>query len=171
MAFEDFISRHWDESIPVNLTAFSDSMQVGIHPALEGDYIVLCEYDTRRIWVNVHATTLTKRFAVAHALGHFALGHLKAGEIHADRKGSYNDKLARYVDRKANQFALELLMPASEMEMHCEGGASLEDSARRMGVSQSALMHRAKTLGLSFASPAKDPLFFNAQRLAACCSH
>lgn len=169
MSFEYFISRHWDESIPVNLTAFADSMEVGIHPALEGDYIVLCEYDTRKIWVNVHATTLTKRFAVAHALGHFALGHLKAGEIHADRKGSYSNQLARYVDRKANQFALELLIPSSELELICESGSSMEASARHLGVSQGALAHRAKALGLSFAQPAGHPMRVREQRDASCC--
>lgn len=170
MSFEDFIGRHWDESIPVNLTSFAQSMQVSITPAIEADYIALCEYDTRKIWVNVHASTLSKRFAVAHALGHFALGHLKAGEIHADRKGSYNDKLARYVDRKANQFALELLMPASEMEMSCESGVSLEDSARQMGVSQGAFAHRARALGLRFGSQATQAVHpVPEKRMLACC--
>lgn len=169
MSIEDFISRHWDESIPVNLTVFADSMQIGIHPVLEADYVALSEYDTRKVWVNVHAPTLAKRFAVAHALGHFALGHLKAGEIHADRKESYNDKRARYVDRQANRFALELLIPAAEIELLCESGSSLEASARRMGVSQGAFAYRAKALGFSFATfPGNGISPANERKLLAC---
>ena len=151
MAFETFIGKHWNQSIPVNLVQFARSVNIEILPAMGVQYVVAIDYDSRTLHVNVDEPSIRKRFAVAHAIGHFALGHLKAGESHADHPASYDNRHARYVDRQANAFALELLMPDRNLLEAIEAGSDEASLCKQFLVSSKALSARIKMIGCEAA--------------------
>lgn len=153
MAFETFIGKHWNQRIPVNLVQFAQSVKIEILPAMGVEYVVAIDYDARTLHVNVDEPSIRKRFAVAHAIGHFALGHLKAGESHTDHLVSYNNRYARYVDRQANAFALELLMPAKNLADAIEDGMDEKSLCKQFLVSSSALTARLKMIGKQITPP------------------
>lgn len=98
-----------------------------------------------------------QRFTIAHEIGH-AILHLQNGK-HTDAFVDSSETLnrpnttipGRGVDRKelaANRFAAALLMPRTWVEEAVRGSLSLDDLAKRFGVSRSAMRHRLNSLGL-----------------------
>jgi hypothetical protein len=65
-----------------------------------------------------------RRFAIAHELGHYVLSHpsITLAELREPRPCSVSGSIeARDIEREANSFALELLMPAAEVDELCNG--------------------------------------------------
>lgn len=81
-------------------------------PTLEGDNLIIA-YNKNQ---HVHS----KRFTVAHELGHFLLGHTRSGHDHyldVFDEGSGDPK-----EIEANQFAAELLIPSILLKADIENG-------------------------------------------------
>jgi Zn-dependent peptidase ImmA (M78 family) len=103
-----------------------------------------------------------KRFTIAHEIGHYALGHqFVAGEhVHVDRGHRTSMRSARSSagddpkEIEANQFAANLLMPASMVEnAAAQLGEPLYDHdvselANMFEVSEQAMTIRLQTLSL-----------------------
>lgn len=121
--------------------------------------LVKSEDGTAVIGVNWEHHPNRQRFTIAHEIGHFALDH--DGDTFVD-KGTY----ARFRDqdshsgniteeRQANQFAANLLMPASLVRRAFEertfdpgDDIALEELTRAFEVSPQAMMFRLQNLGL-----------------------
>lgn len=80
--------------------------------------------DGTRIEVPAGDTAVAQRWATAHELGHAVLHH----DVPEDR-----------IEREANAFASELLMPTDELRRLVHGGAGFREMARTFDVSHQAL--------------------------------
>lgn len=96
-------------------------------------------------------------FTIAHELGHYILhkdlldennelvSHIKSNNIDCPalaRGLNYNQ-----MEREANNFAAEILMPEKEFLEECEQAISIEEVAQYFGVSVQAATIRANNLG------------------------
>jgi len=86
------------------------------------------------------------RFTIAHEIGHFLLHE---GRAVAERGGAANRATAR-LEREADQFAAELLMPEPLVRQAAlEDGADARRLADRFEVSAQAMSLRLRRLGLA----------------------
>lgn len=89
-----------------------------------------------------------QRFTIAHELGHYFLGH---GDQDRDDPRMFAESVRDPVERAANQFAAELLMPADELQALVQSGkmASIEELAKAFLVSKVAMTYRLGNLSLA----------------------
>jgi len=103
--------------------------------------------NARALFVDASLSEVRKRFAVAHALGHLALGH--GGDFYCPE----SERSSR--EAEANRFAAALLMPAPVVKalwLKLDGGppaAKVRAIAERLRVSREALGYRLTELGLT----------------------
>jgi Zn-dependent peptidase ImmA (M78 family) len=109
----------------------------------------------RRIYVNSTEPSERRRFTLAHELGHWICQYLegltesrycRANEIGLDPQ-------AKAIEREANVFAAELLMPAEEVRGAWVGSVSA--CAKAFGVSGEAVHWRLYNLGLVTDQPSR----------------
>jgi Zn-dependent peptidase ImmA (M78 family) len=88
-----------------------------------------------------------QRFALAHELGHFAMGHANTPE---DGPESFREGVDDPKERDANRFAMELLMPAPTVRSSIlRGQASTVDQLASMfGVGTLAMARRLDGIGM-----------------------
>ncbi|HHY94042.1 MAG TPA: ImmA/IrrE family metallo-endopeptidase [Firmicutes bacterium] len=104
---------------------------------------------TGRWYVYINRRRLNGRranFTWAHEAGHIYLGH---GWMYDCNK--LTDREQWILDREANMFAAELLMPWHWVEKFVPvpcGPEALEEAARLFGVSREAVIHRLEELGI-----------------------
>ena len=84
------------------------------------------------------------RFSIAHELGHFLLNHKPLTHIDEERSPR--------LERQADAFAAELLLPESFLRADCGTHTSAE-LAKRYRVSLQSLLIRLKELGLQTLPP------------------
>jgi IrrE N-terminal-like domain len=102
--------------------------------------------DERRIEVNASDIPARKRFTVAHELGHWVCQCLEGrGHEVMCRVEDLSPDVDRTLEREANVFAAELLMP----EPAVRAAAAEADAARRFGVSSQAMQWRLYSFGLA----------------------
>ena len=108
----------------------------------------------RLIFVNGGEPETRRRFTIAHELGHWVCqcleGHTAPLYCRAEDIGV--DPRARALEREANVFAAELLMP--ETGVREEFATSVGGCAQAFGVSEEALRWRLYNLGLADEKPA-----------------
>ena len=98
----------------------------------------LCTY-------NQEEAVVRQRFTQAHELGHVILNHVTQNQPRMrDVSFDNNDS----VEREANAFAAELLMPARWLKQMYRESKSATQLAANLGVSVTALRYRLKNLGL-----------------------
>jgi len=103
------------------------------------------------VFVNASLTRPRMRFAAAHELGHYVLGH----------EGNFFCPYGRYAaqEREANVFAAALLMPAAVIKLfwlklgNVAPAARVAAVAERLAVSRRALSCRLETVGLANHAP------------------
>lgn len=103
-----------------------------------GGAVFYCDYNGDEI-------SYRNRFTVAHELGHVLLGHVDKGNPkHRDTTfGNYNP-----VERAANAFAAELVMPEQKVRELFGGASSVRQLSEAFGVSNAAMSFRLQNLGL-----------------------
>lgn len=144
---EDFIDRHWDGEVPVRLAVIARGLDITPLGIVTAPYVAKTDFDARTVTINLEAGSLRKRFALAHAIGHFALGHLKAGQTHTDYPSAYGAQAhIHYCDRSANAFALALLMPRLALREALDAGKDAAALMRDFLVSDVALRYRVAEL-------------------------
>jgi Zn-dependent peptidase ImmA (M78 family) len=114
-------------------------------------------------WAFVAGTDVLprRRFTAAHELGHFILHRASMGGFHADTPDSIQEADAQEIkvmEREANRFAAELLMPAEICQTRaaellrqhgcCPRLVLGYQLASELLVSREAMRYRLKTLGL-----------------------
>ncbi|MBS3797174.1 ImmA/IrrE family metallo-endopeptidase [Pseudoalteromonas sp. BDTF-M6] len=93
-----------------------------------------------------------KRFTCAHELGHY-VSRIESNDDnieyeYVDLRGSVAASGCDSEEIFANRFAASLLMPEKVVREHVKSGKSHFESALFFGVSNEALKHRLKNLGL-----------------------
>jgi len=106
----------------------------------------------RKIFVNSKDVPARRRFTLAHEVGHWVCQCLEGKGVPVMcRAEDVSERTDRTLEREANVFAAELLMPepAVRAEFAHDG-----DLAERFGVSSEAMAWRLYNLGLVEESPA-----------------
>lgn len=117
MAFlaEGILKLHWDQTVPVNVARIVKHMGVRLQlqPSLPASAVLTITPENRaQIALHSQQSSLHQRYAVAHALAHVALHHLRPGmsqAIHISDDFRLDFTLAHMPE--ANDFALRLLLP------------------------------------------------------------
>jgi hypothetical protein len=107
----------------------------------------------RRIVLNETDVAPRRRFTLAHELGHWICQCLegRTAPIYCRAEEVGPDPAARALEREANVFAAELLMPEPAVRAAWDG--SIGTAAERLGVSEEALHWRLYNLGLVAERP------------------
>lgn len=103
--------------------------------------VLLNHADLKAIGVNARQAYVRQRFTLAHELGHYMLGHEDSLYVDIDDPTfDHSDDL----EREANEFAAELLMPLHMLKQDARKGFTrdIEGLARRYQVGQQALWLR-----------------------------
>jgi Zn-dependent peptidase ImmA (M78 family) len=141
--------------VPVIEIANRLGIKVLAHPSYPNDGNGHIEVDAGgnpTIIVNDKQSPVRKRFTVAHEIAHwlFDEDYLKAhGSI--DRDGNAADQTYRDRERRANDFAAQLLMPESTFIEQWLALPSVEKVADYFSVSKDAASYRAINIGLRSA--------------------
>jgi Zn-dependent peptidase ImmA (M78 family) len=105
----------------------------------------------RAVFLNAAEVPARRRFTLAHELGHWVCQCLEGTEApvfcRAEEVGL--DPAVKALEREANLFAAELLMPEDEVREVWKGDPDV--SAARFGVSGEAMRWRLYSFGLSSA--------------------
>lgn len=141
----------WDGFLPINLDALASRLGLlvirdetlnlqgfsGAYENGEGRPLVR---------INPSDSVRRQRFTFAHEIGHHVLGH---GSRPRDPAANFSMS-ADPVEREANQFAAELLMPGDALKhvVRIEGVRDISTLAKRFGVSEVAMSYRLKNLRL-----------------------
>jgi hypothetical protein len=140
--------------VPVPVTAIAEDLcglSVEKLDALEVSGMLIPP--ERRIYVNAAESLERRRFTLAHELGHWVCqclqGATAARYCRADEIGL--DPQAKAIEREANVFAAELLMPEEAVRGAWTG--SLAKCAETFGVSGEAMHWRLYNLGVVAHQP------------------
>ena len=96
---------------------------------------------------NMADSMTRQRFTIAHEIGHYVLQH---GNAPRDSAQNFGSRVNSPIERDANQFAAELLMPEEAVvAMINQGYRSPETLAQLFMVSPAAMGYRLANLSLS----------------------
>jgi hypothetical protein len=135
--------------LPVPVEAIAEDL-LGLHveeAALDGVSGLLLP-TKREIVLNAADVAPRRRFTLAHELGHWICQCLegRTAPIYCRAEEVGPDPAAKNLEREANVFAAELLMPEPAVRRAWQG--SLSAAAERLGVSDEAMHWRLYNLGL-----------------------
>lgn len=148
-----------EDVIPVPLEQIAKREGVGVkYGALEGDIsgFLFWKKGKAVIGINAFHAPTRQRFTLAHELAHFALKH--HGEFFVDRQVIiYRDSTSSdgvdIMEREANGFAAELLMPEDKLmeelnktDLDLEDEEMIQELADKFGVSKQAMTYRIVNL-------------------------
>jgi Zn-dependent peptidase ImmA (M78 family) len=105
----------------------------------------------RAVYVNVAELPVRRRFTLAHELGHWVCQCLEGTEapVYCRAEEVGLDPAVKALEREANVFAAELLMPEDEVRAAWKGDP--DACAQRLGVSGEAMRWRLYSFGLGAA--------------------
>ncbi|MGU3654094.1 ImmA/IrrE family metallo-endopeptidase [Mycolicibacterium sp. A43C] len=100
------------------------------------------------IFLNMFDSHVRQRFTLAHELGHFFKNRDEQNIGYVDERSELASSGADSTEVWCNQFAAELLMPASIVKKYWAEGLSVDDLRSKFKVSGPAIEYRLKNLGL-----------------------
>ena len=146
------LERYWSGNLPVDPRALAQAAGIRVENRTELMESSRLMPDIPLIELRAQDTALRQRFATAHALGHYFLGHWTpgSGEPLVDTAQHYVSGAKDAREQAANAFALELLLPASLLRwiVQHEASLQLDTLAHRFQVSEVALHRRLRELSL-----------------------
>lgn len=156
-AAEQVLNQHWNGMLPVDPVAIASRMGIRVvaigtqaEPWEYSGYFKKYDatYDGPVILVNRADGAMRQRFTIAHELGHYVLQHEDAPR---DYPSQFSSSVGDPKERAANQFAAELLMPASAVRKVVESGRMqhVEELAQAFQVSPVAMNYRLTNLNLA----------------------
>lgn len=150
------LNEHWNGYLPVDPVYIANQYGIAVFAERELDDVGAsgdCYYDSKGrpvIRYNPCEPQTRQRFTIAHELGHILLGHIRPGErAHRDPKRSYDSYYERPMERQANDFAAQLLMPETVVRMAAKQNPNLRELAYEFNVSMDAIGYRTQNLGVS----------------------
>lgn len=152
MTASQVLATHWDGQLPVNVEAVARSMGVTLVPSgtlgLLSGQVEMSE-GRPVVSFNQAEAPVRQRFTIAHELGHFALGHLLgAKRLLRDPAANFSSGSSSPVEREANAFAADLLMPEHVLRYAVNEKKMFEIArlANLFHVSQVAMRYRLQNL-------------------------
>jgi Zn-dependent peptidase ImmA (M78 family) len=135
------------EELPVPVESIAeDLLGLAIHERELDGISGLLYPEERKVYVNASDVPARRRFTIAHELGHWICQCLEGrGAPVMCRAEDVSPDADRTLEREANVFAAELLMP----EAAVREAATEQDSAARFGVSEQAMQWRLFSFGLA----------------------
>lgn len=147
------LDAYWTGNLPVNVAhlAAAQGIRVACDERVELAWVgYLDGRPVIRISPDLSGTAL--RFLLAHAVGHFALGHIlpDSQDGLAETSANFKAESASLSERQANEFASELLMPQAGLDyaISRKGYTRLGALAQLFGVSEVALKARLASLAI-----------------------
>tara|TARA_Y100000780_G_scaffold147751_1_gene133069 strand:+ start:503 stop:1045 length:543 start_codon:yes stop_codon:yes gene_type:complete len=131
------------QNIPIVVRAFNSQLldtasgQASLENSDNG-LVFYCDYNADEI-------SYRNRFTIAHELGHVLLGHVHEGKKRL-RDATFGN--SDPVERAANAFAAELIMPEQKVRELFYGASSVQQLSEAFGVSNAAMSFRLNNLGL-----------------------
>jgi predicted transcriptional regulator len=142
-----------DLPVPVESIA-EDLLGLYVEESAELDCSGLLLPAERRIVLRAGEAPARQRFTLAHELGHWVCQVKEGHEAPVYcRAADVAPTADRALEREANVFAAELLMPESPVRAEWERAASAEELAGWFGVSDEAMGWRLYNLGVVEARP------------------
>jgi len=146
------LARYWNGNIPIQPADIARQLGIEVCNNLQDRSGEISRHPDGRIVIRCNPTDqlLRQRFTVAHELGHWACGHLGEGvSIYRDDASSFYSHVNKSVEREANQFAAELMMPPEALAWAIKSGRwpSINLLASAFGVSSAAMGYRMQKLG------------------------
>ena len=142
-----------DAELPVPVEAIAEDLlglQVGESEDMEVSGMLLPP--ERQIWLNTAEGVPRQRFTLAHELGHWVCQHLegKTAPVYCRSVDVQPEPSAadRALEREANVFAAELLMPEPTVRAVWARSSTTSELAIRFGVSRQAMAWRLYSFGL-----------------------
>lgn len=151
----DILDAYWDGTLPVDVVAIARRMGAQVFSSnglgnLSGKVALV--NGTPHIYCNGADPTVRQRFTIAHEIGHLALGHVSDAQAQhrEDPASNFSAGPLPPIEREANAFAAELLMPHKVLAfaINTEGIHDVARLARMFDVSQVAMKFRLQNLGL-----------------------
>jgi len=125
-----------------NINIIEEEMEYGMSGYIEK------RADGWKIGVNKYDSLTRQRFTLAHELGHYILHKDKIIDKKHEDYILLRDNEYTPMEREANEFASELLMPAKHFRKYIqEGITKFKDLAEKFNVSVNAIKYRAYKLG------------------------
>lgn len=143
---ESVLRESWNGSIPVDPVAIANSMGIRVYedPSYNTSGALRRSADgSWSIHLNPRQGLERKRFTVAHELGHLLLKH---GPRNREMETNYNIYNFDPIERDANVFAAELLMPSMAVQHFVDKGYDLYLLAKKFSVSPQAMSIRLENL-------------------------
>ena len=156
---EGILKLHWDQTVPVNLAHIAKNMGivVSLSEVLAACACIDIGADNKaRITIGTQHSMVHQRYAVAQALGHRALHHLRpGGKRSIEVSDNFGVDHGQRQDSEANQFALALLIPAAVLrysvcDVHL---GTLQELAHLFQVPPILVKQRLADLDLQLALP------------------
>lgn len=157
-AVEGMLDKHWDWKLPVDIKNIASKCNINAlylneiedptHIGLSG--LAEIKNEERFIYCSMSEIDVRQRFTLAHELGHHILGHVTPeNPMKRDDSSSFRSNSVAYMEREANQFAAELLMPKVALDHYIlkKQESNIASLASKFQVSQVAMRYRLKNLG------------------------
>lgn len=150
----DVLAAFWDGKLPVDVVAIAQKMGAHVFSSpslgpLSGKVELVDGLP--HIYCNSAESTVRQRFTIAHEIGHLALGHVSPEYAqHREDPASNFSGVVSPIEREANAFAAQLLMPENVLEyaVNDERISDVARLARMFDVSQIAMKYRLQNMGL-----------------------
>lgn len=156
---EGILKLHWDQTVPVNLAHLAKNMGIGValSDTLAPCALIDISVDNKaRITIGTRHSVMLQRYAVAQALGHRALHHLRPGQGRPiEVPDHFGVDHSQRQSSEAHQFALALLIPAAVLRYSvCEvRTGTLQELAHLFHVPPLLVKQRLADLDLRLAVP------------------
>ena len=126
----------------LNINIVKEDMEYGMSGYIEK------RADGWKIGINKYDSLARKRFTLAHELGHYILHRDRIIDTRHEDYILLRDNEFTPIEREANEFAAELLMPEKHFREYIQKGITkFKDLADKFDVSVSAIKYRAYKLG------------------------
>lgn len=149
------LGSYWDGTIPVNVDSIANAMGIQIikQQNMSESGIIEKSGINGPIVIKVNSAEYgpRQRFTIAHEIGHLALGHLNSTtQLFRDEASNFTTGTFLPLERAANQFAAELLMPQHVIQYAIteRGYKTLDSLATLFCVSEVAMRWRLRNLGI-----------------------
>ena len=137
-------------SLPLNIRQVAEYLGLEVvEEPMDDDISGFLEIRSGRwvVGINSFHHVNRKRFTIAHEIAHFLL-HSDGQTEFRDRTFARRTNDPNHMEREADQFAAELLMPADSVRQKIASGiTSLSALATQFGVSALAMKYRVQNLG------------------------
>lgn len=152
------LNNYWDWKIPVDLEGIAQKLNIIVNPInpfddhkYKGCSGAADITDGKRmIYYNLLDSPNRQRFTKAHEIGHHLLGHVTNEQaFFRDHPKEFNANVSSYLERDANNFAAQLLMPSEAIKtmLFKNNVKDIEQLASEFQVSEAAMYYRLKNLG------------------------